>query len=505
MHLRFWLFCLALVYGSSCQVELAAQTETQTGVLLIPEDVYDQIPTRVAFRAPSAPTTESAETVSRPDVLSNVAPLPDVPPGNDSVLMVPAADAMYSAAPGIDQNWGPNDSIELPDRVDLREYLPTPGEQSQNDCVAWAVAYSAYSCQIGQERRRKPTFASDQFSPKYVYDNLSSDGGGLTILQAVNFLKLNGCASRANLETPNGPISSRAVVEANTFKLMDNARARNLNDIKLYLYEGYPVVLVVRMKGNFRDDAALSSPYLWTNDPSDDVNHHAVTAVGYDDQKKSLLLMNSWGTQWKDQGYCWASYDNFTTIGQNNWCAEAHVLKVKKSAPFDAWMAQQDSDGPANPFGPPPTILWRHFSLKNDRKVYEDNQLISPSSWKVDGLACNNKNLFLLARDQTVYQMNDDLSGVSWSHLSRSPLDDEKVCMMAAVKSHALHVLTENQTLYKFESASANWRTVSLPQNDLKPIDLRTINDKIRVITDKGSVYQQRPDGEWNELKRVQP
>jgi len=44
-----------------------------------------------------------------------------------------------------------------------------------------------------------------------------------------------------------------------------------------------------------------------------------------------------------------------------------------------------------------------------------------------------------------------------------------------------------------------------LPQNDLKPIDLRTINDKIRVITDKGTVYQQQPDGEWNELKQVQP
>ncbi|WP_286765929.1 MULTISPECIES: C1 family peptidase [Rhodopirellula] len=505
MRLRLWLVCLALVYSSFCQLDLAAQAETNSGVLLIPEDVYDQIPTRAVSRATLAPTTEPAEAASQAGGLSDVAPLPDVPPGDGPLLMLPQADAMYSAAPGIDQNWGPDDSIELPDQVDLRDYLPTPGKQSQNDCVAWAVAYSTYSCQIGQERRRKPTFASDQFSPKYVYDNLSSNGGGLTILQAVNFLKLNGCASRANLDTPSGPISSNAVVEANTFKLLDNARARNINDIKLYLYEGYPVVLVVRMKADFRDDAVLSSPYVWTNDSSDDVNHHAVTAVGYDDQKQSLLLMNSWGTQWKDQGYCWASYDNFTTIDQNNWCAEAHVLKVKKSAPFDAWMADRDSDSPANPFVQRPSIVWRHFSLKNDRKVYEGNQIISPASWKVDGLACNNKNLFLLARDQTVYQMNDDLSGVSWTHLSRSPLDDEKVCMMAAAQSQALHVLTDNQTLYKYESASANWLNVPLPRNNMKPVDLRTINDKIRVITDKGTVYQQMPNSEWDELKRIQP
>ncbi|PHQ34730.1 C1 family peptidase [Rhodopirellula bahusiensis] len=505
MRLSFWLTWHVLAFGFFHQSDLIAQTADNPGVLLVPDEVYEQIATRADLGAPPDSAAATVDVHRETQRSGDVALPSSVPYGTDSITTVPSFETVQSSVPGIDQNWGPNDSVVLPNIVDLREFLPTPGKQTQNDCVAWAAAYAAYSCQIGQERRRKPTFASDQFSPEYVYNQLSSDGGGLTILQAVDFLKLNGCASRACLNPVNGQISSNAAVEANSFKLLDNARARNLDDIKLYLHEGYPVILVVRMKGDFRADDAIEMPYVWTESSSDDVNYHAIAAVGYDDEKQALLLMNSWGTQWKDEGCCWASYDNFTSVDKDHWCVEAHVLKVKGSAPFDVWMQQSIANGTPNPFLPPPPAVWRHFSLKNDRKVYENNQVISPASWKVDGVACNNKNLFLLARDQTVYQMREEPSGVSWSHLSRDPLDDEKVCMMAAVDSKMLHVLTENQTLYKFDIASADWSIVPLPQNDLKPIDLRTINNQMRVITDKGTVFQKTSNGEWGELTRILP
>lgn len=38
------------------------------------------------------------------------------------------------------------------------------------------------------------------------------------------------------------------------------------------------------------------------------VGGHAVCAVGYDDEKKSVLVRNSWGDDWGEKGYCWVPY-----------------------------------------------------------------------------------------------------------------------------------------------------------------------------------------------------
>ncbi len=38
-----------------------------------------------------------------------------------------------------------------------------------------------------------------------------------------------------------------------------------------------------------------------------DINH-AITIVGWDDNKESYLVKNSWGTQWGDKGYVWIKY-----------------------------------------------------------------------------------------------------------------------------------------------------------------------------------------------------
>ncbi len=55
--------------------------------------------------------------------------------------------------------------------------------------------------------------------------------------------------------------------------------------------------------GVFNEHARVSGPR--------DVNH-AITIVGWDDNKKAYLVKNSWGSQWGDDGYIWVEY------GSNN-------------------------------------------------------------------------------------------------------------------------------------------------------------------------------------------
>ena len=38
---------------------------------------------------------------------------------------------------------------------------------------------------------------------------------------------------------------------------------------------------------------------------------HAVLIVGYDDEKDAFKIVNSWGSDWGDEGYGWVSYDFF--------------------------------------------------------------------------------------------------------------------------------------------------------------------------------------------------
>ena len=39
---------------------------------------------------------------------------------------------------------------------------------------------------------------------------------------------------------------------------------------------------------------------------------HAVMAAGYDDERKMLLVRNSWGKDWGEDGYFWMPYEYIT-------------------------------------------------------------------------------------------------------------------------------------------------------------------------------------------------
>ena len=47
---------------------------------------------------------------------------------------------------------------------------------------------------------------------------------------------------------------------------------------------------------------------------------HAVTIVGYDDDKKEFKIQNSWGTRWGKNGYTTLKYDEFPEVCFEAWC-----------------------------------------------------------------------------------------------------------------------------------------------------------------------------------------
>jgi C1A family cysteine protease len=49
---------------------------------------------------------------------------------------------------------------------------------------------------------------------------------------------------------------------------------------------------------------------------------HAVLIVGYDNEKEHLIVLNSWGSSWGDNGYFYMPYDFFTPLT----CADAWIV-----------------------------------------------------------------------------------------------------------------------------------------------------------------------------------
>ena len=62
-----------------------------------------------------------------------------------------------------------------------------------------------------------------------------------------------------------------------------------------------------------------STSDLWTPEDTDNIDNatgHAMVIIAYDDNKYggAVQLMNSWGTDWGNEGYVWMAYEQV-----NNW------------------------------------------------------------------------------------------------------------------------------------------------------------------------------------------
>lgn len=107
-----------------------------------------------------------------------------------------------------------------------------------------------------------------------------------------------------------------------------------LDAVKRTLADGFPVVFGFTVYSSMGGDADI--PYPGANDRED--GGHAVLAVGYDDDRPvingasanargALIIRNSWGTAWGDEGYGYLPYDyvreqlalDFWTIFKQEW------------------------------------------------------------------------------------------------------------------------------------------------------------------------------------------
>jgi C1A family cysteine protease len=219
----------------------------------------------------------------------------------------------------------------LPERVSLEQYAPARRNQgSQGSCVAWASAYAARTILRARQTGENPNDIA--FSPAFVYNQikLSQDCQGSYIVKAVETMTQEGALPLSQFPYTDQSCDRRPtrddIAAAEQYKMKGANRLTKGGDdyaldmlaIKQNLAHGAPVVIGMMVGGSFMQD--MMGKKMWI--PSQDdyemagFGGHAMCVIGYDDfiEGGAFQIMNSWGTDWGDNGIAWVRYKDFKTF-----------------------------------------------------------------------------------------------------------------------------------------------------------------------------------------------
>jgi hypothetical protein len=187
----------------------------------------------------------------------------------------------------------------------------------------------------------KSTDATLNFSPAFVYNQINGGrDGGSAIPTALALLQNKGAATLADMPYVAGQYtkqpSAAALADAAHYKLASfgSITPSDLTSMKVQLAEGIPVILAIQVYANF---FSLGQNQVYTGVSGAYEGGHAITAVGYDDSKQAVEIINSWGSGWSSAGYGWISYSALRTIAVEAYSAiDDHGAPVLNPTPTPA-------------------------------------------------------------------------------------------------------------------------------------------------------------------------
>ncbi|AXG70548.1 papain family cysteine protease [Kordia sp. SMS9] len=265
---------------------------------------------------------------------------------------------------------------ELPSTFDLSNRMPPAGDQGrQSSCVAWAVGYA---CKSYQEKYEEGSSffnggainKNAVFSPSFIYNQINNgvDGGSLFI-DALNLVSQQGAVKWSDMPynesdyttRPNNNIKDRAKKYKIDFWRQVNAA--DSKEVKAQLNAGFPVIIGAMIDRGFVNNGrnSVGQDFIWNNYSGQQLGGHAMIVVGYDDNRSAFKVLNSWGQNWGNNGYCWISYSFFP-----NTVREAYVMK-------DA-INGTDTNPTPRPVVNPTSDLTATFRISNVQHNIQDMQ-----------------------------------------------------------------------------------------------------------------------------------
>jgi hypothetical protein len=235
-------------------------------------------------------------------------------------------------------------STAMPSKISFREYTPEVLDQGKTaTCVGYAVAYAQLSTQqnikMGITNATQKIFRA--MDPNFLYgflrlqnDNDAWCQKGTSMNAAMDILYQKG--SKPMLWYPWLACNSSQTFNDFTLALASNYSIDDyfridkgssfISDIKNALYNKLIVSVGINLTESFESGTAIKYGNWSPGYDEKLTGGHAMCIIGYDDYRNggSFEIMNSWGSNFGDNGYIWVKYSDFNSLA-----SQAYVINVK--------------------------------------------------------------------------------------------------------------------------------------------------------------------------------
>ena len=196
----------------------------------------------------------------------------------------------------------------------FKSYMMPPRKTGANAHSAEYAMTSALEFYLNLNNNYK-----DNLSPDFIRLNLPQG----SIEDDLNFLATTGTVSAAILpyESPN---LTPSVYSALKYKIKNYLKLfqittrpqQKLYDLRKAITRGNPVIIEMQITNEFKNLKQVRSWQATSGDKTP-AGIQYVVVVGYDEERKAVEVLNSWGREWGNGGYLWVSYEDLGNLATN--------------------------------------------------------------------------------------------------------------------------------------------------------------------------------------------
>ena len=239
-------------------------------------------------------------------------------------------DEAYEEIPSKPKNVAFFDDLADISSASIKKYAPVVRSQGgYGTCTGWATAYYGRTIveakQLGLKDQEEINKIA--FSPIFTYLNAATKENsyncqkGASLDRALRSLINDGSpyfedykdaqfCDDAIPENVFEKAKSNVIKEYNRVIVGSETKQEKIENVKRAIHNGNPVII------GFKVEKALHiAKGVYVPDNQLTGGGHAMCVVGFDDEKYggAFEIINSWGTDWGNNGYIWVKYDDFVT------------------------------------------------------------------------------------------------------------------------------------------------------------------------------------------------
>jgi C1A family cysteine protease len=197
--------------------------------------------------------------------------------------------------------------------ADLRAYCPPIYDQGQlGSCTAFAIAKGLMEILYRIKGTPCPGLSAlDLYYNERLQERDVLEDNGAQINDGLYAAKKRGVCPDSDdpydiTQFTHAP-SAQATADEGRYRLGLTLRLNSLEAVKACLASGYPAVFGIQCFQGIQEvgpDGLMAMPRPGESPEGG----HALTIVGYDDDRQVLIIRNSWGFEYGDEGYFYMPY-----------------------------------------------------------------------------------------------------------------------------------------------------------------------------------------------------